>query len=440
MVKIVLHSRVRAHSGDRAHAGINYHRTRLGFMLLESVTADPADLSPFVTSLRQVLNGQRSVLPLAPGASAHPDMRVGEDIAAGTLIASTSGSTGTPKGALLSAANLLASAHATDEFLRREYGCTPSQWLLALPPQHIAGTQVVVRSLVAGHEPVVARHLAQQLPFSVEAFVADTRPGLLTSLVPAQLARLAAHCDGVGALKEYQAILVGGAATPPELVRSLRAQGVRLVLTYGSSETAGGMVYDGHALPGGSVSLLDPDSTGRGRIVLSGPMVARGYRNLSASNSFPEPGTFVTSDLGTISDATLTVVGRADGAINSGGYKVLPEDVERAVQEHCPVQASVCVGLEDAEFGQVVGVLVEGWTRGAETADVTQELRNLMRPHVPRHLLPRLALAVSEIPLTGPGKVDRQSARALLEKQRRPGIPGRAPGATGGFPSGGAQE
>ncbi|WP_232625793.1 AMP-binding protein [Corynebacterium bovis] len=291
-----------------------------------------------VPVLSSFLAGDAAVLPLpdGPGAAARTRatltalMRPDEPAAPGTLIACTSGSTGTPKGAVLRTPALDASARATAELVADRWGVSPGPWLLALPPHHIAGLQVVLRSLHAGFTP----HVTDP---DLDGFTAATRalraahPGedLHTSLVPTQLVRILRDPAATAALREYASVLVGGAATPPDVLARCRDAGVHILLTYGSSETSGGMVYDGRPLPGTSVTLEDPDAAGVGRVLLHGPTVAEGYRNVPAGadgtdgtagpdDAFPRPGTFRTSDLGRIDDGVLTVLGRADGAVNTG--------------------------------------------------------------------------------------------------------------------------
>src|SRR5215510_10342924 len=127
------------------------------------------------------------------------------------LVMPTSGSTGRPKGVLLPAAALLASARLTHDRL----GGT-GQWLLALPPTHIAGVQVLVRSIVAGEQPVV---LDLSRGFDPAAFAAGsqalTGDRRYTALVPTQLRRLLDRGETMlAALRSYDAILVGGSAVP----------------------------------------------------------------------------------------------------------------------------------------------------------------------------------------------------------------------------------
>ena len=401
---------------------------------LQAAVISATHLPASITTLQRVLQGDLSILALAAdtqetGASTSTAnlpslMRVGEPIEPGCLIACTSGSTGTPKGAILHSSNLLASITATEAYIRKNFGTGPGAWLLPLPAHHIAGLQVILRSIHAGYDPLAASHLRNGSPFTEGSFIADTaqlratypNTQLYTSLVPAQLQRLTSPA-AIAALQSYSAILVGGAAANPELIASLRSHGVHLALTYGSSETSGGMVYDGHALPGASISIADPDPrSGVGRVVLTGPMVARGYRNVDSSSVFPTSNTFVTSDLGVLDpDATLSIRGRADGAVNIGGYKVLLEDVERAALDNGVSRGSMCaLGIDDERFGQGVALLIEETTANA-AREVTQQVRKQLKDKVARHLIPQRAWEIPAMPLTGPGKIDRQRAKIWVE-------------------------
>lgn len=405
------------------------------------VALNTASVAAALHVLQDVLAGRRAVLPVPPDARAAKDLQdamratdvtdipgVTLDEAPGTLIACTSGSTGRPKGARLRAANLLASADATASYLRARFGTAPGPWLLALPPHHIAGLQVILRSLHAGHSPTV---LDDDGPFTASGFVRatadlrDRHPGedLHTSLVPTQLHRLLDGTDGtsstdtsgaLAALREYAAILVGGAATSPELVARCRQAGVPVVLTYGSSETAGGVVYDGEPIPG-TVATIEEAS---GRILLSGPTVADGYRNVDGAaeqDAFPTAGTFRTGDLGAVEDGLLSVRGRADGALNSGGLKILPEDVETALATIG--YRSCVVGLPDDDLGEAVVALVES---DATAAELTDEVRAALKASgTAGHLIPRRVLTTCTLPATGPGKVDRRAVHAQMRTRLR---------------------
>ncbi len=229
------------------------------------------------------------------------------------LIVESSGSTGSPKQIELSVAAL---RHSTSASLERLGG--PGQWLLALTPQFIAGVNVLTRSVLSDSQPVI---MNTQVPFTTEAFVrgASLMEGerRYTSLVPAQLQRIAAEVDSdaflFSTLRKFDAILVGGQAADFALVESLRAKGINIILSYGMAETCGGCVYDGVALDGVAIKIVD------GLIEISGPVVANGLG-----------GSYLSNDLGEMVDGKLKVLGRADRVIVSGGLKVSLERVEEA--------------------------------------------------------------------------------------------------------------
>lgn len=419
--------------------------------------ASPELFAVSLEALERLLAGETSILPLpADWEQTSPDlpeqMRAGSSlekdlVAPGTLIACTSGSTGTPKGAVLGSQQLATSADATASFIERHYQAQPGAWLLTLPAHHIAGLQVMLRSLRAGYTPLAAAHLqAQHLHaqpphtgarFTAAGFIADTEalaetyPGvdLYTSLVPAQLERIAEDPAAVKALKRYACVLVGGAAAREGVIKKMAEEGAQIALTYGSSETAGGMVYNGQPLPGARVRIDGADERGAGRVRISGPMVADGYRNVDPAEAFPVAGEFVTSDIGVVdggeeSGGTLQILGRADGAINTGGYKVLPEEVEKAICQQVPgAEAAFAAGVEDpkyAEFGESIGALVVLREVSKEMAEPPREVTDLVRETMRRQagpgLLPRRAWAIPEMPTTGPGKTDRQQAAAILNE------------------------
>src|SRR6201996_5218690 len=180
------------------------------------------------------------------------------------VIIGTSGSTGEPKGVELSAAALTHSARAS---LARAGARPGERWLVCLPPSHVAGLQVLVRSLVSGTEPAVA---AEATAAAVHAAADAGRAHV--SIVPTQLVRLLGTPDGTAALARYRCVLVGGAAAGAAALAAARAAGVRAVTTYGMSETCGGCVYDGVPLDGVTVRAGED-----GRLRISGPVLMNRY-------------------------------------------------------------------------------------------------------------------------------------------------------------------
>ncbi|MFT3661167.1 MAG: o-succinylbenzoate--CoA ligase [Gordonia sp. (in: high G+C Gram-positive bacteria)] len=371
--------------------------------------------------LSSLLDGDAAYLPV-PADDPRAAELLTSALAAGepvddrcALVVSTSGTTGTPKGAMHSPESLHASAEATAAALGG-----PGAWLLTLPPHHVAGLQVLLRSLAAGHEPVVVDVSAgfdpAVLPDAVDAL---TGPRRYTSLVPLQLRKALSHPAATRALASLDAILVGGAATPAALSAAAEAAGLRIVRTYGMSETAGGCVYDGVPLPGVRMRIADAGADGAGRVVLGGATTAFGYRNLPDHPAFAEPGWFRTDDLGAIDDGVLRITGRADEAITTGGLTVVPQVVEAVIETLDGVAACAVLGLPDERLGEaVVAVVVP-----ERTAPSAEQVRRIVVERLGRHAAPRRVVIVDRLPLRGPGKVDRRGLRRELLRDSAPDRP-----------------
>jgi O-succinylbenzoic acid--CoA ligase len=328
------------------------------------------------------------------------------------LAVGTSGSTGRPKRALLPADALTASADATHEVLGG-----PGTWLLAMPAHHIAGLQVLVRALRAGTDPVA---LDSSNGFTAAGFVrtAATVRGdrRYTALVPTQLGRLLDDPAGRAALATFDGVLVGGSATPASMHQEALAAGVRLRLTYGMSETAGGCVYDGMPL---SVTRAHVDNDRH--VVLGGATIAHGYLgepDLSAAAFSTDPDgvrSFRTDDLGHFDEnERLVIDGRADDVINTGGLKITPGVVEDAITRHVPgVRDAVVIGMPDHEWGEAVcaAVTLLDPTTHLTAGDLRDELRGIL----PDPALPQRVITLDAIPQLGPGKPDRAAIRQALE-------------------------
>lgn len=314
------------------------------------------------------------------------------------IAVATSGSTGEPSEVLVSSRALRASASATTAALGGQ-----GHWLLALPTDRIAGAMVLVRSRLADS----ALAGVGPGPFTAEAFVAaaDRLPSdapRFTSLVPTQLKRVMESPAGVDALETFASVLVGGAALrfdPPSNV----------VRTYGLTETAGGCVYDG--VPIGDTEIrLRAD----GRILITGATLADAYRPQRPDAWVDEDGArwLITSDLGKWeSDGRLSVLGRVDDVITTGGLKVNPRMIERSVQLQPWVKECAVVGAPHAEWGEsVVAFVVPTSLREIQRLSA---LRRSLEPLVARHELPRELIVVEALPHLDTGKVDYRTLRSI---------------------------
>jgi o-succinylbenzoate---CoA ligase len=375
----------------------------------------PADPLALLPRLRAALDGTAplAVLPAGPPPAveaARAVLRPEVPLENGAdLVVVTSGSTGGGRGVLLPAAAVRASGEAT---LRRLGG--PGAWLLALPVSAIAGLQVLCRSVLGGTDPTVLAS-GEPLAAAVARMPAGRR---YTALVPTQLRR---YLDAEpAALRAFDAVLVGGAATDAGLLAGARDAGVSVVTTYGMTETAGGCVYDGEPLDGVRVRVADAgDAAGPGGvgIELAGPVLATGYRlDPEGTAAAFVDGWFRTRDAGALDDAgRLAVHGRLDDAVVTGGVNVAPQAVEAVLRRHPDVADAVVFGRPDDEWGQrVVAAVVPA--PGAEP-DLAA-----LRPWVTAQLggaaAPRELHRIAAVPTLHTGKPDRRGAAAAIPDER----------------------
>jgi o-succinylbenzoate---CoA ligase len=313
------------------------------------------------------------------------------------VVIGTSGSTGEPKGVELSASALSHSARAS---LARAGARPGERWLACLPASHVAGLQVLVRSVIGGTGPVIAAEAtARAVAEGADAGCAHV------SVVPTQLVRLLAEPGGPAALARYRCVLVGGAAAGAAALEQARAAGARLVTTYGMSETCGGCVYDGVPLDGVTVR-----EGADGRLRISGPVLMNRYHgrpDLTAAALVASPAgdtEFVTSDLGLVDGGLVVVRGRADDVINTGGHKVVPGEVA-AVLSGCPgVREVVVIGRPDPEWGERVTAVVVP-DDPAEPPGL-ELLRTHVRARLPRYACPSEVVLTEAIPVLPSGKPD----------------------------------
>lgn len=363
---------------------------------------DTSDPLACLLALREALGGGPAVLFRGGGANpvSTAPTEVEQRVA---LVVETSGSTGAPKRVALSADAVLASAAAADGALG-----APGQWLLALPVHYIAGLNVLARSIASGTTPVVVppgRMDAATVLAAVDRMTERTR---YTALVPAQLLRLVDEAERASAAGDralqtaiggFDRILVGGQSTPAPLIDRALALGWRLTRTYGSSETCGGVVYDGRPIGQTQIRISD------GRVELGGPTLAEYYlgdpaRTERAFLEADDQRWYRTDDAGELVDGVLRVTGRIDDTIVTGGLKVRLGDVERIVREQPGLTDAVVVAGHHPEWGEVPVVVT---TARPELA----ALRRAVGAQLPPEARPDRIVTVDALPLLPSGKPDR---------------------------------
>jgi O-succinylbenzoic acid--CoA ligase len=345
-----------------------------------------------------------AILDAATSASAGTDS-AGDP---GALVIPTSGSTGVPKLVVLTAAALVASARATHRRLGGD-----GQWLLSLPTSGIAGLQVLTRSLLGGREPVTVSPSAglRQIAGAIGG-MAGRR---YAALVPTQLHRLLAVPGGAETLAAFDAVLLGGAAAPAALLAAARGGGVRVVTTYGMTETAGGCVYDGRPLDGVTAQVAAD-----GRVRIGGATLFSGYLGRPADTRRAlSHGWFTTADRGEIDDdGLLRVVGRLDDVVISGGVNVALPAVADRLRDHPDLADAAVVGVPDDEWGTaVVAFVVVDPSGRVDSGDDTDadEWRAWVATALGRAHAPRRVVALTALPMLDNGKVDRQALMRRAE-------------------------
>ena len=428
---------------------------------------EPADPQEILHAFERSLTGD---LPNSARDGQDPRGRI-EDPESIALVVGTSGSTGAPKQTALSVRALRASARATERFFadypsigsskpRRVVSGDPAQWLLALPAHYVAGAQVLARSVLAGTTPVVAASVTDGGSFTPEVFLnAAERLSCarrFVSLVPTQVHKLleaAEDSPALGseiydALGQFTGILLGGAPASASLLTAARELGLNVVTTYGSAETAGGCVYSGTALPGVRLRVVPEDAgladspvvagaEAAGRIWLGGDHLASGYLGDSArtaSHFFVDAHGcrwYRTDDYGSLvppapntpeddGAPALSVLGRSDDVIITGGVKVSSHAVAAVLESHPAVREAAVAGVPDARWGAAViaAVTLRNLPEhyGADAAETAGQLQQLCGAQLGAAGVPKVVRIVPDFPAASTGKPDRLAIYSMLCK------------------------
>ncbi|CAN2223088.1 Acs Acyl-coenzyme A synthetases/AMP-(fatty) acid ligases [Candidatus Nanopelagicaceae bacterium] len=341
-------------------------------------TVDPAwSLSELMARIAKALVADGAALSLSPIEAATVSART-------ALVVTTTGSTGTAKNVGLSAAALLTSARASNKFLGAEFGNT---WSLLLPLNHVAGINVLIRSLELGTTPTNLIGYEGKYP-KVD----------FTAIVPTQLFRaLNGDENLLTHLKSAKAVLVGGAALTHQLRTQAESVGINVVETYGSTETSGGCIYDGLPLEGVEVSIGADQ-----RIAIKGKIIAH--------ELIAEDGWYYTSDAGHFDGDKLIIDGRIDDIIISGGENVSLTAIDRVIGQLFPDIQSAAFAVSHPEWGQAVHLALVGADASVENAiqiALLSELGTASKIKEFHHL--------QELPLIGIGKIDRAALGRLFQ-------------------------
>jgi O-succinylbenzoic acid--CoA ligase len=335
------------------------------------------------------------------------------------IVSATSGSTGTPKGVMLSQQALFASATA----FGNRFG-TNNRWVVSMPVHRIAGIMVLVRSWYHSSPFEIDPSVGGARQFEAAAFAATTMRAvrecdkdgraLMVSLVPTQIARLIeAGSVGIEALQSYDVILSGAATTPQPMLNKMRELGIKVSISYGMTETCGGCVFDGRPLDGVNVSLGTKNDIEPGRVTISGPVAASGYRlrpDLDAVSFIS--GQVQTHDVGKLdAGGLLHILGRMDDVVTVGGVNVALSAVESLIRHHPVIEDVAVIDLQDDLWGSIPVAYIVTRNNVSDTSSLISEVQATVRDQIGRAAVPRTVQIVTSLPMLDSGKIDRISLR-----------------------------
>lgn len=326
----------------------------------------------------------------------------------------TSGTTGEPKAALHSIGNHYFSALGSNENIALETG---DRWLLTLPLYHVGGLGLVFRCILAGATVVVpepGRAVAEAVPHYGATHL---------SLVAVQLERLM-QAEKKAVSTALKALLVGGSAVPPALIRAAGARGYPLYTTYGLTEmtsqvttTPPGASLAQLATSGQCLRYREINAGADGEILVRGAVLFQGYVEAETLHQPLDPdGWFHTGDRGDLDDAGyLHVRGRLDNMFISGGENIHPEEIERVLGTLAGVRRVVVVPVADPTYGHRPVALVE--MHGTVPARAVFEAH--LAAQLPRFKIPVAFYAWPASASSQGMKVDRAFLRRYAEERRK---------------------
>jgi len=316
----------------------------------------------------------------------------------------------------------------------RQIGLDPERVAVVnpLPGHHMGGLMPQVRARTWGVpllelSPEQLKQPAELLENQASSGELQGREFLL-SLVPTQLQRLLADPSGVAWLQGFALIWVGGAGLSPALAEQARQRQLRLAPCYGATETAAMVAAldpaaflagsNGCGHPLADVSLqIDPSHQA---IQVLCQRLSPGWLAGPQVQPFADAnGWWSSGDAGCLNQQGLQVLGRLDGALNSGGATVFPEQIEAALAQTPGVAALLVVGLPDPEWGQRLGALV----RPSSAADGPTALANLRSraAALPPAERPKTWFLCPELASNAQGKWERQRWQTWALSQRAQG-------------------
>ena len=317
-----------------------------------------------------------------------------------------------PKAVQTTYANLIYSAMASSLRLNND---NKDIWSLYLPLNHMGGISPIFRSLVCGN---MVASMDSPSPKQLQSSLKQNKITCI-SLIPTLLNKI---IDLQIDLSSLRFILLGGDAAPKNLISKCQELGLHVYPTYGATEVTSQIATAtpkdalenpgtvGRALPLLNISIVGDSghklSDGSpGEIVVSGPMVHRGY--YGEQEVFDTLSTrtniFHTGDIGYLKNDFLWVVGRKNNKIITGGENVYPLEVENILHSHPGIQDVAVFGEIDVHWGEkVIAVAVKNDSFLSE-----EILLTFCKKKIAGYKIPKSIYFVDSIPRTVSGTFNR---------------------------------
>ncbi len=292
----------------------------------------------------------------------------------------SSGTTGKPKKIQISKESMIHSARNTCDFFKLKFGQTA---LMCLPIDYIAGKMMIVRAFVGGLNLLLTE------PSSMPDISGFKRINFC-AMVPLQVYN---SLNSVETLRRIDKLIIGGAEIRDELEVMLRDLTIEVYATYGMAETCS------------HVAVRRLSGTEYERFYMAMPDVKFHVddRNCLVIETKYLKNKVITNDVVDLIDKnSFRWIGRFDNLINSGGIKIVPEEVEAVISKSTGMDCAV-VGLPDKKLGQKLVLVIE--KGGSEVTE--DEIMSTLKNDLPKHLQPKEVVYVDELPRNHAFKVDR---------------------------------
>jgi long-chain acyl-CoA synthetase len=371
---------------------------------IELIVSDGSD-TPYARFVEKGAGGFRSVACDREGTAA---------------VLYTGGTTGIPKGALLTHANLAASAF---NVARYERSSETDRALCFLPLNHVFAQVHILHSMV-----LCGGSILLQPGFDLEHVLHALEHRQVTKFyaVPTVYIRLLQLADLPRRLAAARYCFSAAASMATEVVRAWKeATGLNIHEAYGMTESASMVTYNhyyrhvvgsvGTPVNLVEIAIRDPDGipldAGRqGEICIRGPNIAKGYLNQPEETRMAfQGGWFRSGDIGlTDEDGYLYIVDRLKDMIITGGENVYPREVEEALYTHSDVQECAVVGLFDREYGERVTAFIVA--REGKAPDAAG-LKAYLKSRLAGFKVPKDYIFVAELPKNNAGKLLKREIR-----------------------------